>query len=236
MEEKNFKYYAFISYSHKDKKVAQKLQRRLERYHLPSALRKSNPALPKNLKPIFRDDSDLVASGTLKTALQENLDRSNYLILICSPNSAKSEYVNDEVEYFIKNGRGDHIIPLIVDGEPHAKDAAKECFPPAILELPRENELLGIDLKKFGEYNAFIRVIATLLKLDIDDFISRDARERKKKVFIFVSMLIAAIITAIILMPPPYDETYAENIMANALGAYVKTGTEYQNLQQLTDC
>ena len=96
--EKTFKYYAFISYSHSDKKIAKKLQKKLERYHLPTILQKTYPDLPKKLSPIFIDDSDLVAKGTLKTALQDNLDRANYLIVICSPNSAKSEYVNDEVE------------------------------------------------------------------------------------------------------------------------------------------
>ena len=55
------------------------------------------------------------------SATRDNLDKSKYLILICSPNSAKSEYVNDEAEYFIKNGRTDHIIPLIVDGVPHSE-------------------------------------------------------------------------------------------------------------------
>ncbi|MBQ3653875.1 MAG: hypothetical protein II954_05615 [Synergistaceae bacterium] len=72
MESRNFKYYAFISYSHKDKVIAKKLQRKLERYHLPSKLRKDNPGLPKKLEPIFLDESNLVAKGSLKTALQEN--------------------------------------------------------------------------------------------------------------------------------------------------------------------
>ena len=35
MESKGFKYYAFISYSRKDKKIARKLQKHLEHYHLP---------------------------------------------------------------------------------------------------------------------------------------------------------------------------------------------------------
>ena len=236
MEQEGYKYYAFISYSHADQKIATKLQKRLEHYHLPSALRKSNPDLPKNLKPIFRDESDLVATGTLKSALQANLDRSNYLILICSPSSAKSEYVNDEVDYFIKNGRADHIVPFIVDGIPHSDAPALECFPPAILDLPREDELLGIDLKKFGLREAIVRVIATLLRLDIDDFVSRDLRERKRKALIFTSILIALMIIAIMLIPPSYDEVYADNVMQNALGAYVRSGQQYTKLSALTDC
>ena len=134
---KTFKYFAFISYSHTDKEIAKKLQKKLEHYHLPSELQKNSPNLPENLKPIFMDESNLVAKGSLKIALQTNLEQSNYLIVICSPSSAKSEEVNDEVDYFIKLGRKEHIIPLIIDGKPHSNN---ECFPPALLALSREEE------------------------------------------------------------------------------------------------
>ena len=162
-----FKYYAFISYSHKDKEIAKKLQRWLEQYNLPSALLKSNPKLPENFRPVFIDESNLVVIGTLKEALQASLEKSKYLIVICSPNSARSEYVNDEVEYFISKGRTDHVILLIADGMPHSEDISIECLSPALLNLTRENELPEIDLKKFGLCNAFLRVIARLLELDL---------------------------------------------------------------------
>lgn len=236
MPQEGFKYYAFISYSHRDQKIAKRLQRRLESYHLPSALSKAHPDLPKNLRPIFIDESYLVARGTLKTALQSFLDESNYLILICSPSSAKSEYVNDEVDYFIKHGKVDRIIPLIVEGVPHSGDPATECFPPAILGLPREDELLGIDLTKFGVREAFLRVIATLLRLNLDDFISRAARERKRKAALFTSILALLIAAAVMLMPPPYDELYAEHVMESAVGAYVNAGSQYEALHNLTEC
>ncbi|MBQ2617508.1 MAG: toll/interleukin-1 receptor domain-containing protein [Synergistaceae bacterium] len=234
--ETSFKYYAFISYSHKDQEIAHKLQKHLEKYHLSSSLKKSNPGLPKKLSPIFIDTSDLIGKGTLKSALQENLDNSNYLIVICSPNSAKSPYVNDEVEYFVKAGRVEHIIPLIIDGAPHSNDPELECFPPALLALPRENELLGIDLKKYGSHEAFIRVIATLLRLDINYFVSRDARERKRKLFLFVSMLMALLIASIIMRPKPYDEVLADKVMESSLSGYVRVGRQWKNFRDLVYC
>ncbi|MBR0184851.1 MAG: toll/interleukin-1 receptor domain-containing protein, partial [Synergistaceae bacterium] len=226
MEKEAFKYFAFISYSHKDQKVAKKLQRRLERYHLPSALQKSYPELPKSLKPIFIDESNLVARGSLQTALQANLERSNYLILICSPNSAKSEYVNDEVDYFIKNGRVDHIIPLIVDGAPHSDDDSAECFPPALMALPREQEPLGIDLKKHGVRDAFLRVIATMLELDLDNFISQEARERKKRTMIFASIAAALVILAGILAW--YSKDFVNELLYNDVMQYRIALSYYQ--------
>lgn len=112
-----FEYFAFISYSHKDQELARRLKKRLQRYHLPSRLKKSNLGLPKKLRPVFLDESSLVASGgTLQDSLRKNLENSKYLIVICSPNSAQSEYVNDEVKYFIELGRLGRIIPLIIEG------------------------------------------------------------------------------------------------------------------------
>lgn len=88
MQNKGFDYYAFISYNHKDAKWAKQLQRQLEHYRLPSALYKEQPELPKRITPVFLDSSDLVARSSLLESLQAKLDASNYLIVLCSPNSA----------------------------------------------------------------------------------------------------------------------------------------------------
>ena len=235
MEQETFKYFAFISYSHQDQKIARKLQKRLQNYHLPSALQQSHPDLPKNLKPIFIDEAYLLPDETLKNAIQKNLEQSNYLLLICSPNSAKSPYVNDEVKFFIESGRLNRIIPIIVGGVPHS-GGATECFPQAILDLPRDDELLGIDVQKFGENDSFLRVIAAMLKLDITYFISWEKRQQRKKASVYTSVLVALLTLAVILVPPPYSKVFAENVMDNILGAYVRAGHQYENLYALTEC
>ena len=196
MESKGFEYFAFISYSHKDQELAKRLKKRLQSYHLPSRLRKSYPGLPKKLRPVFLDESSLVSiDESLQKSLYINLDNSNYLIVICSPNSAQSVYVNDEVKHFIETGKIAHIVPLIVEGVPHSGDEATECFPPAIRNLPREQELLGVDLTKFGERDAFLRVIATMLGLNLDRFVQDEIRERRRKIAIFSSIAAVLVIT-----------------------------------------
>lgn len=195
--EEGFKYYAFISYSHKDKKTAQRLHKRLRSYHLPSKIIQSHPELPKKLGSVFLDEANLVAKdGSLSESLQGYLRESKYLILICSPDSAKSPYVNDEVKYFMELGRRKQIVPLIVRGIPRSKDPGAECFVPEILSLPRELEPLGIDLKTYGERDSFLRVIATTLGLDLDYFISAEERERKRKAAIFLSSAAVFAVTA----------------------------------------
>lgn len=76
-------------------------------------------SLPRKIFPIFRDKTDL-SSGVLWEQLKYQPEESEYLIVICSPRSARAEWVGQEITYFQELGRGKNIIPLIVDGEPHA--------------------------------------------------------------------------------------------------------------------
>ena len=107
------KYYAFISYSSQDEKWAKWLHTSLEHYNLPTALCKQNPAIPKRVRPVFWYKHDL-SGTTLSESLVRELNNSLYLIVICSPSSARSPWVNDEVKAFIAQGKSDKIIPFIV--------------------------------------------------------------------------------------------------------------------------
>lgn len=179
MNEQN-SYYAFISYNSADEKWAKWLQHNLEYYHIPSALCKEYPELPKKIRPIFWYKQDL--SGTkLKKALNNELSSSKYLIVICSPDSAKADWVNDEVVAFIEQGKGDRIIPFIVAGTPHAKNPDEECFPPALRNLTRDEEIRGIDVRrKEGKYHALVDVIATMFGVRFDVLWQRHERRRKR--------------------------------------------------------
>ena len=91
MEEKNQtseekKYFAFISYSHKDKDAAKKLQNFIQGYKIPAKL-EDRPDLPKRIGRIFRDEDEL-AGDELTPQIEEALRQSRYLIVVCSPNSA----------------------------------------------------------------------------------------------------------------------------------------------------
>ena len=53
-------YYAFVSYSHKDQKWAEWIQRAIKHYKLPAVIRKeAQSPLPKRIAPVFRDATDL---------------------------------------------------------------------------------------------------------------------------------------------------------------------------------
>jgi len=144
-----FKYFAFISYNHEDKKAAKTLQNKLQKFSLPIKIQQEKD-YPKYVSPIFRDDTDTKA-GDLPPHLKKGLSESKYLIVICSPSSANSKWVQQEIEYFISLGRGKNILPFIIEGVPNANNCEidKECFPkPLKTGNPFGLEPLAADITK----------------------------------------------------------------------------------------
>lgn len=162
---KNKEYYAFISYSHKDEEWAKWIQHEFEHYHLPTTLNGWELGnLPDKFRPIFRDIDEL-SGGELKPQITRALKASAYLVIICSPNSAKSLYVNDEIRQFIEVGKEmgvdniQNIFPFIIEGIPHSPD--NECFPQALRDLP--TELIAGDVTKHGREHAFVKILSGTL-------------------------------------------------------------------------
>lgn len=173
-------YYAFISYKREDKKEAKRLQQALEYYRLPNHLRQENPELPEYVRPIFRDMTDLEV-GELSAQIHAGLEQSHFLIVVCSPRAAASKWVNDEVEYFISLGKQDKIIPYIIEGVPHANNPSEECYPPSLLNLSKEKELLGANINEVGKDSATIRVVSRMFNIRFDTLFQRYQREQKKR-------------------------------------------------------
>ena len=129
----DFKYRAFLSYSHRDQAWGKWLHAALESYRidkdLSGRLTAAGP-VPMTLRPIFRDREDFSAGHSLSQQTLAALEASQFLIVVCSPNAAQSKYVDEEVRRFKMLGRAERVIPLIVDGDP--SDGERECFPPAL--------------------------------------------------------------------------------------------------------
>ena len=132
------KYFAFVSYNSADRQEAEKLQRQIERYRLPAIIReevtkKTATLCPPKLSPIFRDITDLPV-GPLSELLRKELEQSRYLIVVCSPNAAKSNWVNREAEHFTRLGLYDRIIPYIIADDKTI--GFNTCVPPVLRDPP----------------------------------------------------------------------------------------------------
>lgn len=129
------KYWAFISYSHQDKRLAHQLADRLAKEPVPKAARDRVEGAEKTFSSLFVDEREVAAGSHLGDRLERALDASHALIVICSPFSAASSYVAQEIAYFHRIGRADRIFCLIASGQPNATDAGTphlECFPPPL--------------------------------------------------------------------------------------------------------
>jgi formylglycine-generating enzyme required for sulfatase activity len=190
VEPKAVKYRAFISYSHQDTTWAKWLQRGLEGFKIDKDLAGRETArgtIPESLRPTFRDREDFTAGEALPAQTHAALDASNALVVVCSPDSAKSNYVNEEIRSFKSRHPDRPIIPLIVGGKPD--DPTQECFAPALRHkfdakgrtTKRKAELLAADAREQGDGNdlALAKVIAGLLGLSSDDVFRRAERERR---------------------------------------------------------
>lgn len=178
------RYKAFISYSHGDERWARWLHRALEHYRLPKSLRTAHPELPARLFPIFRDRDELASSTDLSESLQRVMSDSEAMILVCSPESARSQWVNEEVRRFRESRGDEQIFCLLVGGSP--KVGADDCaFPPALLrsdEGKPTREPLAADVTPGGdgERNAMLKIAAALLGVGIDELKRRDAQRRAR--------------------------------------------------------
>lgn len=127
-----YRYWAFVSYSHHDARVARQLTDRLARVAVRGAARKRVAGAPARFAPLFVDTREAAAAPRLDDELQRRLRESARLIVLCSPFAALSREVAAEIRYFQSIGREADILCLIVSGLTDA--AAKgqpvlECLP-----------------------------------------------------------------------------------------------------------
>lgn len=189
--EQDKEYFVFISYSSMDNEWAIWLRHELEHYHLPASFN-GRTDVRDNLRKVFRDRDELSAGPEWDEQVRTALENTNNLIVICSPNSAKSPAVNKEIETFIALGKEDHIFPFIVEG-----DKPKDCFPLAL----RHSKLGGDVNKDGGRDSAFIKVVAGMLKVSFPSLWNRyeiekaeeerKIREQRDKLLIMQSRFLA---------------------------------------------
>lgn len=191
----NKEYYAFISYKREDEKWAKWLQNKLEHYKFPTNLN-GRTDLPKNIRPTFRDVTDLTP-GLLAEEIDKALRSSEWLIVVCSPRSAKSPWVCKEAQTFIDLGRADKIIPFVIEGNPFSKDSSTECYPEALLNLTDDKELLAANINEMGRNAALIKVVGRMFNLRFDTLWQRFSKEQKNKNLRWFALLLTFLVIAV---------------------------------------
>ncbi|HNP66205.1 MAG TPA: toll/interleukin-1 receptor domain-containing protein, partial [Woeseiaceae bacterium] len=212
-----FKYRAFISYSSRDREVGERFQKALEDFRVPKPLRGRQTiagTVGNRLIPIFRDRSDFESHADLGSRIEQALKESGALIILCSPASASSKWVNKEIATFKQMGKADRIFAVILKGEPQAWPNG--VFPPCLSHRVNDAgkptaelepcEPLAVDVRQEGDgWEASVeKIAASLLGVSLTELRDRVAeaerhdRHVRQRIIVGVSTLaVVAMIAAI---------------------------------------
>lgn len=103
-------YDAFVSYSHAaDGRLAPALQSGLSRL--------ARPVFARRALRVFRDETGLTTSPHLWDSIEEALLSSEWFVLLASPESAASVWVDREVAAWVEARSVDRILIVVTDGD-----------------------------------------------------------------------------------------------------------------------
>lgn len=203
-----YRYEAFLSYRHADpdRRVAERLHRFLETYRVPAAL--VARGLPDRLHRIFRDREELPTSADLSAGINDALRDAAFLIVICSPRTPQSRWVTQEVETFIRLGRANRILTVLIEGEPGTAFPAPLIDPvpyfadaPELAAALKDHEPLAADLRgrrgpDFGRLDIeALRLLAPMIGCRFDDLRQRHLIRRRQR-RLAVTGAVAAVLLA----------------------------------------
>ena len=218
---------AFVSYAHVDAAHARRLQTRLESYRLPARIAGAMSGADDEdrwsgrVGPVFRDREDLSASSDLSQAVREALAASRTLVVVCTPATPGSQWVAREIELFRELHPDRPILAALFDGEP------ANAFPD---ELTAGGvEPLAADFRPNGDgpKPAFLKVVAGIVGIPLDELIQRDAQRRLRRV---TAVTVASLALALVLFAMTM---FALDSRRDALSAQQRAEAQARNTEDL---
>ena len=221
------RYKAFISYSHRDKAVAEWLHGALESYRLPPGL--DAKGVEDGLRPIFKDREELPASENLGEAIKSALADSDALIVLCSPSAAISPWIAKEIDLFKRQHGDANVFPAVVDGEPPYN------MPPPLLvhyengeptEEPAEPAAADLRAEADGRKLGLLKLAAGLAGVRLDELVDREAQRRHRRLVTVAALSFIGMVVAIglaVFAIQQRNTARAERAEANGLIEYMLT-------------
>ncbi|MGA2075907.1 MAG: hypothetical protein ABSH52_20655 [Terriglobia bacterium] len=184
-------YKAFVSYSHAaDGKLAPAIQSALQSF--------AKPWYKLRAIRLFRDKTTLAMTPKLWPSIRAALDASEFFLLLASVESGRSEWVQREVEHWLRFRAPDKLLIIVTGSSPLAAEDASLDFhwiqenllpPPLMHQLPEEPLYLDLRWLKSDEQLSarnprFLEEIAglsaTLTGRPKDELIGTDVREHRR--------------------------------------------------------
>lgn len=234
------RYRGFLSYSHaSDATLAAALQRSLSRI--------AKPWYRLRTMRIFLDKASLSANPALWPTIEEALQQSEFLLLLACPVSAKSAWVQHEVEWWLKHRSADELIICLTGGEilwggkSGDFDWTKTDAVPVNLKGAYSSEPLYADFRAAKETNryadsdpayrdALLDVAAPLIGRPKDDLDGEDIRAHRRTERItwaaaLFMLVLAAIATIGLNMAHDRQKIAASRALASEAASHVDDGS-----------
>lgn len=188
--EQDLQYAAFISYRHvpRDQQIARDLQKAIETFRIPKGVAERSPYVEQNrrLGRVFQDETELAASPSLPDSIRDALAHSAALIVVCSPDTAHSRWVAQEIELFASQHGRDRIFCVLAEG------ASNEVVPFALqkrISISSDGSIsvehtspLAVDLRQGADAKSeYLRLIAALANCSYDELVQRNRARRHKR-------------------------------------------------------
>lgn len=184
-EPKQFR--SFISYSQKDKVWGKRIHTWLETYRVPVGVI-AGVEPNRRLGRFFRDEEEMPAADNIAAVVSRAIKSAETQIVICSPHSAQSKWVEAEIRHFRASNPGGKVFAVIIDGAPNSGDPETECFPaPLRADFDDDDpdampiEPMGLDVRIDGKDRICARLAAGLLNVDFDELWQRDRRRAEQR-------------------------------------------------------
>ncbi|CAN5585654.1 TIR domain-containing protein [soil metagenome] len=183
---------AFISYSRAaSSTLAGELRRGIERFAKPwYRLRSSR---------VFLDDASMSANTGLWSTIERGLIEAEWFILLCSPKAAESQYVTNEIAWWLQHKSADRILlvldegQILWDGKTGDFDwaratAVNRALSRAFAEEPRWVDLSWFELEGSlgtadSRYNERVADLAAAVRgIERDELVGENVRERRRAI------------------------------------------------------
>ncbi|MBK7822367.1 MAG: hypothetical protein IPJ61_15225 [Tessaracoccus sp.] len=206
---------AFISYARSTSTpLATALQSAVERF--------AKPWYRLRATRIFRDDTSMSANTALWSTIETGLRQSQWLVLLTSPEAAVSEYVTDELRWWLEHKSADTILLVQGSGDlwwdraANRFDAERSPGLPAVLVDAYREEPRWIDLRWFGEEGSLgtadprfeervADIAATVRGEDRDSLVGENVRQHKRArrlargaIVALTVLLVAALVAGVV--------------------------------------
>ena len=192
-----FEYSAFISYRHlpRDHEVAKRVQQAIETYRMPKG------AFPHaddgRLRKCFRDEDELAASHSLPERILDALSKSSSLVVVCTPHTKDSAWVEREVVAFRQMHGPERVFAVLADG------TSAESIPDYLRTSAHVSgggqavsSPLAADMRQEAAGKAReeeLRLIAAIAGCGFDDLRQRDRARKRRRMALAAAGAIAIV-------------------------------------------